>query len=583
MAVPTRTLTIANVLPRALTIKVVSLIDRRAPDSEPQEWLLQTDLEDLLYPSTTALGTSGAFYRLLGRSQAGNGMALPLRRNSVAAGLVTEAEFDALKALLHAGVRAFTLVPIPAVAFALATYGPTAASEALLAALGLPRPPEWTVSSESEDEEEDDDDDEEDDEEEDEEDEDEEEDEEDSGSGGRSRSPDSSDERPSSEEGDGDNSSASSGRHGKRKRRESVEMTPELQAQFDAFDRFRMAVVNRHRKGTAVVASTVGEDRSSILHFFAWLQRVKGVGRPSFNLFSKPQIAVVAQSFAEEKALTCKYSRVSKLLGSLVAAARFTHAMLRAKSDATVDTTAVDQLVALHTQALSEARQQSKFDTVKPPKAWLDWSACQRARLSAERVVAACDAEAAASEKLELVRDCCLLTLFTALPPDRVGVYRQLKLGSTLKIVGDRVQIDLSERGAHKTAAIFGPSRTTLTATVATRIRDLVNLDALQPDEYLFHGKERHSPLSPSAWTRLVQATFKAHSGVALSPKECRSSFVTWLRDGEHGDETLRAAALAMRHSSAMADSAAYDKHGTDRVVAAAVEAADAFAARFAL
>ena len=76
---------------------------------------------------------------------------------------------------------------------------------------------------------------------------------------------------------------------------------------------------------------------------------------------------------------------------------------------------------------------------------------------------------------------------------------------------------------------------------------------------------------------------FKAYSGVALSPKECRASFVTWMKDGDHDDETLRAAAVAMRHSSAMAASAHYDKHGSDRVVAAAVRAAEAVARLFAL
>ena len=79
-----------------------------------------------------------------------------------------------------------------------------------------------------------------------------------------------------------------------------------------------------------------------------------------------------------------------------------------------------------------------------------------------------------------------------------------------------------------------------------------------------------------------MQAAFKAHSSVALSPKDCRASFVTFLKDGDHGDEALRAAAKAMRHSSAMADSAHYDKHGSDRVVAAAVSVADVFARRFA-
>ena len=78
-----------------------------------------------------------------------------------------------------------------------------------------------------------------------------------------------------------------------------------------------------------------------------------------------------------------------------------------------------------------------------------------------------------------------------------------------------------------------------------------------------------------------MQTTFKTYSGVALSPKDCRSSFITFMRDGDHGDEVLASAAQAMHHSSSMAQSAAYDKHRTDRVVSAAIKAADAYAKRF--
>jgi integrase len=135
-----------------------------------------------------------------------------------------------------------------------------------------------------------------------------------------------------------------------------------------------------------------------------------------------------------------------------------------------------------------------------------------------------------------------------------------------------------------ETAAVFGPTRTTVTDSVAKRIDALVALESLREGEVLFHvDDDRSMPLEPYAWTRLVQATFKAHSGVALSPKDCRASFVTWMRDGDHGDETLRAAAKALKHSSAIAASAAYDKHGTDRVVSSAVQAADDFARRFAV
>ena len=176
------------------------------------------------------------------------------------------------------------------------------------------------------------------------------------------------------------------------------------------------------------------------------------------------------------------------------------------------------------------------------------------------------------------------LKLLTAIPPDRVRVYRELQLGGSLKAAGGgSYKIDL-ERGSHKTSSTFGPSRCTLPEPVANRVHELVTLDGLQPGEYLFHGPNRGAALETWTWTRLVHATFKAYSpgSVALSPKDCRASFVTWMRDGDHGNEVLASAAKSMHHSNATAASASYDKHGSDRIVGAAMKAAGVFAQRFA-
>ena len=145
--VPCRSFVIANVLHYEKRMRIVTLAGRRpSAPSAPREWLFQTDLEDLLYPSVLTMGTAGAFYRLLNRS-GGTGMSLPLRRNSVAGGLVTEGEFDALKAMHHASVRVFTLVPLDAAAMAVATYGSTPASEALVRSLGWSRPEAWAAEA----------------------------------------------------------------------------------------------------------------------------------------------------------------------------------------------------------------------------------------------------------------------------------------------------------------------------------------------------------------------------------------------------------------------------------------------------
>eukprot|EP00966_Prymnesium_polylepis_P168457 3894889-Prymnesium_polylepis.1 len=85
--------------------------------------------------------------------------------------------------------------------------------------------------------------------------------------------------------------------------------------------------------------------------------------------------------------------------------------------------------------------------------------------------------------------------------------------------------------------------------------------------------------VTPSAWTERVKAIFKRHGGVPLCPKDTRASFITFLRSGDHGEETVKAAAVAMRHSSKMQASAAYDKGSSDKRVSAAMKVAADFSA----
>ena len=611
-----RTVSVSNGLVHAKQVKVVTLIDKRiAPPGAAQEWLFQADVESLLYPATAVDGTNGAFYRLLDRSDAGRGASLSLRRASVAANLVTDAEFEALKAMQHANVRVFTLVPVDAVGMALTTYGSTPTSEALLEALELPRPEEWPdppadqaaqegdageegeEEGESEGGEQDSDDD---------------DDEQDSSGGGgagsaaagggsssHSRSRDrEEDDYPSTEEepdpprlgaaedaGDADAPGANEAEDGKRKR-VSFGVTPSMAREFASFQRFRTSEISRERNGRKVSPLTAADDQQRVLAFFAYLKAEMGVEVKSLGVLSSPKIGAAAQAYIKYKTMTREYSSVAKAVGSLIAAARFvlTTRKAHAASGAAVSTVALDELTALHRQCLSEGRLRDKFSTARPPKAWLDWADCQRARLSAEKAMLG-DSGACPAMTLELTRDACLLKLLTAMPPDRVGVFRLLMMGKTLKQVdGDCFQIDLSEPGAHKTSAVFGPSCTTVTAGVAERIAQLIDADHLVAGEYLFHDNaDRRLPLAPTAWTRLVKAAFLAHAGVALCPKDVRSSFITWMKDGDHGDAVCRSAAKAMKHSSTVADSASYDKHKSARVVEAAMKAADAFAKQFAI
>ena len=177
-----------------------------------------------------------------------------------------------------------------------------------------------------------------------------------------------------------------------------------------------------------------------------------------------------------------------------------------------------------------------------------------------------------------------LLSILTHQPPDRVGVTRLLRLGHTCKRTGPRsFELDLSEPGAHKTSAVFGPTVTTIPPAVAEWLARWVDLAAVPEGGYLFHpADDATAPHPEAAWTKLVKATFRRASGVALAPKDLRSAFVGFLQAGAHTDATLKAAAAAMRHSSQTQRSHAYDKDRCDRLAAAAVRVAAEYAARYA-
>jgi integrase len=129
---------------------------------------------------------------------------------------------------------------------------------------------------------------------------------------------------------------------------------------------------------------------------------------------------------------------------------------------------------------------------------------------------------------------------------------------------------------------VFGATRTSVNASITPWLDRYIELTGVQDGGFLFPARD--TPLeavAPSTWTERVKAMFARHGDVALCPKEARSSFITFLRSGDHDDEAVQAAAIAMRHSSKTQASAAYDKGASDRRVAAAMKVAADYSAKF--
>jgi hypothetical protein len=154
-------------------------------------------------------------------------------------------------------------------------------------------------------------------------------------------------------------------------------------------------------------------------------------------------------------------------------------------------------------------------------------------------------------------------------------------------------ELDLSTPDAHKTAAIFGPSTTAVPAAACALLTAWLAEARLTTNAtakpYVFvlgshaRGAVDHAkPLGTPRWTEVVKAVLKRQAGVAFAPKDLRSSFITFLLSDANSDEALKkAVATAMRHSTAMQASGAYDKERAERTWASAVQVAGAYAARF--
>ena len=176
-----------------------------------------------------------------------------------------------------------------------------------------------------------------------------------------------------------------------------------------------------------------------------------------------------------------------------------------------------------------------------------------------------------------------MLRLLADQPPDRVGVTRTLRLGHTLKMTpSGGYELDLSEPGLHKTSAVFGATKTSINSSLEPSLDSYIELFDIQPGGYLFARRgDPSQAVSLTNWSRLVKKIFARHGDVALCPKDARSSFITFLLSGDHGDEAVKAAAVAMRHNSKTQASVTYNRGGCNRRVAAAMRVAATHSAKF--
>ena len=432
------------------TMSVVSLVDRRAAGNRIVRFVYQRHLEAVLYGRME--GSSGPIWKLM--TQTGmSSTTLSISKQSVTAGTITDAEYNAImtefKSSLPADmvdpsslgrIRNCTILPIAAAATIVRTFGRSGAAMAWLRAFNQPIPQAWELREEQEAN--------------------------DAAGEVDLLLNDQLDELGFEAE---DMSFAdelkqmavfsTDGEDEERLKTYILAQVPaNLKSDLDAYILNRTATFAARRQGGAVQSISAEADRTALLRFYGYLQRLQRVPQGadlSISLLCRADLGDLAQGYATwlQNTQQCKFSTIANYINGLVSMT--TYAYANCEPDAVVlnmEPNPLTQLINLRGQAEKASKTQQMYE--KRVGGWLEWEDVQKARVAAMTKLSDAAQTGTPAAKRSALRDAAALSLLSLIPPDRVGCIRKLRLGHTLKRKqGGGWMMDLSrQRDGHKTS-----------------------------------------------------------------------------------------------------------------------------------
>ena len=333
-----------------------------------------------------------------------------------------------------------------------------------------------------------------------------------------------------------------------------------LRQQIERFRAYRRERFSLFRRGPLVEETTIASNISSLLRFLGYLHYEHELAVLDMSVFALDDISQLVLKYVEwlerrrgskQRLPTDKWQPVScatvaNYLNSLVAIVKFQLCEHLDKRDPLLD-----QLRNLRSQAESYSFTAKRFEKAHPE--WCTWAELQQARETCRAAFDEMDSsqdDRDARAYLLLLRELCLLCLFTICPPPRCSVVRLLEWDKTLVMRGDgQWELDLSDVShaatRHKTHKRKGAMRLPLPKMLSPY---LSKLKAASPRGVgaVFPPGLLSAPSSPSsasatdasdalmdtnAFTYWVKRTFRKYTpgGQAPNPSLLRSIFTTWL------------------------------------------------------
>ena len=160
---------------------------------------------------------------------------------------------------------------------------------------------------------------------------------------------------------------------------------PALVKELEEYVQFRCEPLNRLRTGTAVVDTTVSNDKATVLRFLGHLKTTHEIV-PGLGVFAQPTTAEWVEAYLkhlQEKEL--RWSTLANYVNSLISVTQYVYHTFQITAEiAEMQTSPLDQMLSMRSQCEAEAKHQALYS--RRDKNWIDWDKAQVARQTAEAV-----------------------------------------------------------------------------------------------------------------------------------------------------------------------------------------------------
>ena len=225
-----------------------------------------------------------------------------------------------------------------------------------------------------------------------------------------------------------------------------------LRNQLAAYCSFRTQTFQARRAGGSVVSASAEHDTQCALRFFGWMQKVGGVPEGAtldISFFVRPDMGTKAQNYCTwlEQVQRVRFTSICNYLSGLVSMMNYVYFELHVDDEVlNLSPNPLEQLVNLRDQAHGAIKEQNLYTPANIKGGWITWQQAQETRVN---VMTALNERPPTAT----LKEACIISLVTLIPPDRVGVIRKLRFKHTLKRREGGWALDLTKRkDGHKTS-----------------------------------------------------------------------------------------------------------------------------------